>query len=95
LKRAESKAGILTVPGDGCVDFVPVFDRLKQAGYSGWRGVEAGRDAARVNLPEYVMKARRYIREKADVQGEAERTGISGQKNPERNSIQQENREMA
>jgi inosose dehydratase len=61
------KEGVFTVPGDGCVDFVPVFDKLKQAGYSGWWVVEAEQDPAKANPLEYVIKARQYIKEKANI----------------------------
>jgi sugar phosphate isomerase/epimerase len=61
------KEGVFTVPGDGCVDFVPVFDKLKQAGYSGWWVVEAEQDPAKANPLEYAIKARRYIKEKANI----------------------------
>jgi inosose dehydratase len=61
------KEGVFTVPGDGCVDFVPIFDRLKKAGYSGWWVVEAEQDPAKANSLEYAVKARRYIKEKANV----------------------------
>lgn len=59
--------GAFTVPGDGDVDFVPVFDMLKQAGYKGWWVVEAEQDPAIANPLEYALKARRYIREKAGI----------------------------
>jgi inosose dehydratase len=61
------KEGVFTVPGDGCVDFAPIFDRLKKAGYSGWWVVEAEQDPARANSLEYAIKARRYIKEKANI----------------------------
>jgi inosose dehydratase len=61
------KEGVFTVPGDGCVDFVPVFDRFKKAGYSGWWVVEAEQDPAKANSLEYAIKARRYIKEKANI----------------------------
>ncbi|MDR2636911.1 MAG: myo-inosose-2 dehydratase [Zoogloeaceae bacterium] len=61
------KEGVFTVPGDGCIDFVPVFEKLKRAEYSGWWVVEAEQDPAKANPLEYVMKARRYIREKANI----------------------------
>ncbi|MDR1029766.1 MAG: myo-inosose-2 dehydratase [Treponema sp.] len=61
------KAGVFTVPGDGSVDFVPVFDALKQAGYAGWWVVEAEQDPAQANPLEYAIKARTFIKEKAGI----------------------------
>jgi inosose dehydratase len=61
------KAGVFTVPGDGSVDFSPVFAELKKAGYEGWMVVEAEQDPAKANPLEYAVKARSYIREKAGI----------------------------
>lgn len=58
------RAGAFTVPGDGSIDFAPVFDILSQNGYEGWLLVEAEQDPAKANPLEYAVKARRYIREK-------------------------------
>ncbi|MBD5162722.1 MAG: myo-inosose-2 dehydratase [Oscillibacter sp.] len=55
--------GAFTVPGDGNVDFDPVFRVLSDAGYQGWLLVEAEQDPARADPLEYAMKARAYIRE--------------------------------
>ena len=38
--------GIFTVPGDGDLDFQPVFEALSAVGYSGWVVVEAEQDPA-------------------------------------------------
>jgi inosose dehydratase len=59
------KEGVFTVPGDGGVDFLPVFRLLDKAGYRGWYVVEAEQDPAKANPFEYALKARTYIREKA------------------------------
>jgi len=59
------KLGAFTVPGDGCIDFAPVFKALEAAGYEGWFVVEAEQDPAKANPLEYAIKARTYIREKA------------------------------
>lgn len=59
--------GTFTVPGDGGLDFAPVFDTLKSAGYKGWWVVEAEQDPAKANPLEYALIARRYIREKAGI----------------------------
>lgn len=59
--------GTFTVPGDGGLDFTPVFETLKNAGYTGWWVVEAEQDPAKANPLEYALIARRYIREKAGI----------------------------
>jgi len=59
------RLGAFTVPGDGCVDFAPLFDILDNAGYEGWFVVEAEQDPALANPFEYALKARGYIREVA------------------------------
>ncbi|MEG1658695.1 MAG: TIM barrel protein, partial [Oscillibacter sp.] len=53
--------GAFTVPGDGDVDFDPVFKLLADAGYHGWLLVEAEQDPARANPLEYAIKARKFI----------------------------------
>jgi inosose dehydratase len=64
---AAVKAGVFTVPGDGAIDFVPVFAELKAMGYEGWWVVEAEQDPALANPLAYAIKARRYIRDKAGI----------------------------
>jgi inosose dehydratase len=61
------KEGVFTVPGDGRIDFEPVFKMLKKAKYSGWWVVEAEQDPAKANPLEYAVKARTYIREKSGI----------------------------
>ena len=38
--------GVFTVPGDGAIDYAPIFDVLRQAGYADWLVVEAEQDPA-------------------------------------------------
>ena len=57
------REGSFTVPGDGDVDFDPIFKVLADAGYKGWLLVEAEQDPAKANPLEYAMKGRAYIRE--------------------------------
>lgn len=57
------REGAFTVPGDGCVEFDPIFDLLSKAGYQGWLLVEAEQDPALANPLEYAIKARKFIRE--------------------------------
>ncbi|MCJ7842291.1 myo-inosose-2 dehydratase [Lederbergia sp. NSJ-179] len=59
------KNGVFTVPGDGMIDFAPVFERLSKNKYEGWIVVEAEQDPAIANPLEYAMKARKYIRSKS------------------------------
>ena len=56
--------GVFTVPGDGDVDFAPIFDTLAKHDYAGWVVVEAEQDPAKANPFEYAVKARKYIAEK-------------------------------
>lgn len=58
------REGIFTVPGDGDVDFEPIFQVLEDCGYTGWVVVEAEQDPAKANPLEYAIKAREYIAEK-------------------------------
>lgn len=55
------RAGVFTVPGDGMIDFPPLFDLLSDHGYDGWYIVEAEQDPAKANPLEYAIKARQYI----------------------------------
>ena len=57
------RAGVFTVPGDGSIDFKPIFDILEENGYEGWLLVEAEQDPSKANPLEYAIKARNYIRE--------------------------------
>ena len=61
------RAGAFTVPGDGCIDFVPVFETLEEAGYEGYMLVEAEQDPAVANPLEYAIKARKFIADKAGI----------------------------
>ncbi|WP_407272094.1 myo-inosose-2 dehydratase [Radiobacillus sp. PE A8.2] len=61
------KEGVFTVPGDGSIDFQPIFDVLSKSDYEGWLLVEAEQDPAKANPFEYACIARNYIKEKAGV----------------------------
>ena len=58
------REGVFTVPGDGDVDFEPIFEILNEAGYEGYVVVEAEQDPAKANPYAYALKARKYIAEK-------------------------------
>ena len=59
------RLGTFTVPGDGVIDFKPIFDVLEKTGYEGYVLVEAEQDPAIANPLEYAIKSRKYIAEKA------------------------------
>ena len=59
--------GIFTVPGDGMIDFTPIFNLINESGYKGWMIVEAEQDPSNFNPLHYAKKARRYIRETANL----------------------------
>jgi len=58
------RRGVFTVPGDGDVDFGPIFQILAEADYRGYIVVEAEQDPAAANPLEYALKAREYIAQK-------------------------------
>ena len=57
------RKGTFTVPGDGDVDFEPIFKIIQDSGYEGYVVVEAEQDPAVANPFEYALKARKYIAE--------------------------------
>lgn len=67
LSFLDGVKGTFTVPGDGVIDFRPVFKLLDEHGYKGWMVVEAEQDPALANPFEYAVKARKYIRETAGI----------------------------
>lgn len=57
------KKGVFTVPGDGMIDFTPIWTAIHASDYEGWIVVEAEQDPTKANPFEYAVKARSYIRE--------------------------------
>ena len=58
------RAGAFTIPGDGCINYDPIFKVLEDAGYEGYMVVEAEQDPAKANPLEYAIRARKCIAEK-------------------------------
>ena len=58
------RAGAFTIPGDGCINYDPIFKVLEEAGYEGYMVVEAEQDPAKANPLEYAIRARKFIAEK-------------------------------
>ncbi|MDR1766523.1 MAG: myo-inosose-2 dehydratase [Lachnospiraceae bacterium] len=57
------RCGVFTVPGDGGIDFMPVFEALAQGGYTGWMVVEAEQYLPSPPPLWYAKLARGYIKE--------------------------------
>ncbi len=53
--------GAFTVPGDGCIDYKPIFNLLKKNNYSGWLVVEAEQDPNKANPFEYAKIGYKYL----------------------------------
>lgn len=58
------KKGVFTVPGDGIINFEPIFDVIEKNDFEGWLVVEAEQDPSIANPLEYAIKARNFINEK-------------------------------
>lgn len=61
------RAGVFTVPGDGCVEFEPIFQGLFDVNYQGWWVVEAEQDPEKANPLVYAKMAREYLRKAAGI----------------------------
>jgi inosose dehydratase len=59
--RSAVLRGMFTVPGDGCIDFVPIFEKLIKKNYNGWIIVEAEQDPAVAHPYKYAKMAKEYI----------------------------------
>jgi len=55
------RAGMFTVPGDGCVDFAPLATFVQETGYSGWLIVEAEQDPVKAPPLATVTRARAFV----------------------------------
>ncbi len=55
--------GVFTVPGDGCIDFKPIFAQLAACGYEGWMIIEAEQDPLKAEPNAYARKTIDYIKE--------------------------------
>ncbi len=55
-------SGVFTVPGDGAVDYPPIFAELKRLKYAGWLVVEAEQDPAKAHPLTYAKMGNDYLR---------------------------------
>jgi len=53
--------GIFTVPGDGCIGFLPLLRQLRDARYAGWFVVEAEQDPRKAEPLAYARKGFEYL----------------------------------
>ena len=53
--------GVYTVPGDGSIDYLPIFETLKTVGYQGWIVLEAEQDPAIAHPLTYATKGYKYL----------------------------------
>ena len=54
--------GAFTVPGDGCIDYRPIFNELVKNNYHGWLVVEAEQDPKKANPFEYAKIGFNYLK---------------------------------
>lgn len=54
--------GVFTVPGDGCIDFKPIFEELHRRAYAGWMIIEAEQDPLIADPYAYAERSIAYIR---------------------------------
>lgn len=60
--REGVRRGVFTVPGDGCIEFKPIFEELKRRCYEGWIIIEAEQNPEIANPVQYAEKARKYLK---------------------------------
>ena len=58
--------GAFTVPGDGCIDYIPFLKALKKKNYCGWIVVEAEQDPVIANPFEYEKIGYNYLSKTAE-----------------------------
>lgn len=56
------REGVFTIPGDGCVDYDPLFRILNENAYEGFLLVEAEQDPIKAEPLTYAKRARNYVR---------------------------------
>ncbi len=61
--------GIFTVPGDGCIDYLPLLRQLHDRGYEGWLVVEAEQDPRKAEPAHYARIGYEYLAAKAAAAG--------------------------
>lgn len=55
------RKGVFTVPGDGCIDFAPIFGELLGTSYTGWALLEGEQDPYQHPARLYAERSLQYI----------------------------------
>ena len=58
--------GVFTVPGDGCIDYLPLLKILYQNKYNKWLVIEAEQDPDKANPYIYAQKGYSYLKSVID-----------------------------
>ena len=53
--------GIFTVPGDGCIDYMPLIKVLHEKKYENWLVIEAEQDPKKANPLQYAKIGNKYL----------------------------------
>jgi len=53
--------GVFTVPGDGCIDYIPIIKILYESGYNKWLVIEAEQDPKKADPLEFAKIGYNYI----------------------------------
>ena len=61
--RASFLDGVFTVPGDGCIDYLPLLKLLKESSFNKWLVIEAEQDPIKANPFKYAKIGYRYLKE--------------------------------
>jgi len=61
--------GVFTVPGDGCINYKPILDILKNNNYNKWLVIEAEQDPKKANPFEYAKIGYKYLKGVMDETG--------------------------
>ena len=59
--RSSFLNGVFTVPGDGCIDYKPLLNVLKENKYDKWLVIEAEQDPKKANPLKYAKKGNKYL----------------------------------
>jgi len=55
------RKGVFTVPGDGCIDFAPIFEELIRTQYIGWALLEGEQDPLKHPAKAYAERSLQYM----------------------------------